>query len=131
MNIKKILGRFEGDVIIWIITIILMVFSMIVIYSAASGLSDDLTKQNFFFYLRSHGFNLILGFLIMYIIHLMDYRWFGRLSKIGIAFGIILLIATIVFGKESNDAKRELFGIQTFYIVEFFVLIYLSQICAK
>jgi cell division protein FtsW len=131
VNIKKILGRFEGDVIIWIITIILMVFSMIVIYSAASGLSDDLTKQNFFFYLRSHGFNLILGFLIMYIIHLMDYRWFGRLSKIGIAFGIILLIATIVFGKESNDAKRELFGIQTFYIVEFFVLIYLSQICAK
>jgi cell division protein FtsW len=131
VNIKKIFGRFEGDRIIWIITVILMVFSMIVIYSAASGLSDDLTKQNFFFYLRSHGFNLLLGFIIIYIIHLIDYRWFGRLSKIGIAFGLLLLIATIAFGQESNDAKRELFGIQTFYIVEFCVLIFMAQISAK
>jgi len=131
VNIKKIFGRFEGDRIIWIITVILMVFSMIVIYSAASGLSDDLTKQNFFFYLRSHGFNLLLGFIIIYIIHLIDYRWIGRLSKIGIAIGLLLLIATIAFGQESNDAKRELFGIQTFYIVEFCVLIFMAQISAK
>jgi cell division protein FtsW len=62
---------------------------------------------------------------------LIDYRWFGRLSKIGIAFGLLLLIATIAFGQESNDAKRELFGIQTFYIVEFCVLIFMAQISAK
>ena len=104
---------------------------MIVIYSAASGLSNDLTKQNFLFYFRSHGFNLILGFILIYVVHLIDFRWFARFSKIGIAVGMILLIATIAFGKESNEAKRELFGIQTFYLVEFTVLVFLAQIIAK
>lgn len=104
---------------------------MIVIYSAASGLSNDLMKQNFLFYFRSHGFNLILGFIIIYIVHLIDFRWFGKLSKIGIAFGLILLIATIAFGQESNEAKRELFGVQTFYVVEFTVLVFLAQLIAK
>lgn len=131
MNIKKFFGKFEGDSIIWIIAACLSIFSMIVIYSAASGLSNDLTKQNFLFYFRSHGFNLILGFILIYVVHLIDFRWFARFSKIGIAVGMILLIATIAFGKESNEAKRELFGIQTFYLVEFTVLVFLAQIIAK
>lgn len=131
LNIRNIIGKFEGDKIIWIIVTCLSVFSMIVIYSAASGLSNDLSKQNFLFYFRSHGFNLLLGFTLMYIIHLIDFRWFGRFSKIGFVFGIILLIATIAFGQESNEAKRELFGIQTFYLVEFSVLVFLAQLIAK
>ncbi len=131
MNIKKFLKKIEGDTIIWIIAACLGIFSMIVIYSAASGLSNDLMKQNFLFYFRSHGFNLILGFIIIYIVHLIDFRWFGRFSKIGIVVGMILLLATIAFGKENNEAKRELFGIQTFYFVEFTVLIFLAQIIAK
>jgi cell division protein FtsW len=123
LKLKNIIGKFEGDKIIWIIVAILSIFSMIVIYSAASGLSDDLMKQNFLFYLRSHGFNLILGFILIYIVHLVDFRWFSKFSKIGIVIGLILLIATIAFGKESNEAKRELFGIQTFYVVEFAVIV--------
>ncbi|NLJ83021.1 MAG: FtsW/RodA/SpoVE family cell cycle protein [Bacteroidales bacterium] len=131
MNMRNIFGKFEGDKIIWIIAACLGIFSMIVIYSAASGLSNDLAKQNFLFYFRSHGFNLLLGFILIYIVHLFDYRWFGRISRIGFVFAIILLVATIAFGHESNEAKRELFGIQTFYIVEFFVIIFLAQIIAK
>jgi cell division protein FtsW len=131
LKLKNIIGKFEGDKIIWIIVAILSIFSMIVIYSAASGLSDDLMKQNFLFYLRSHGFNLILGFILIYVVHLVDFRWFSKFSKIGIVIGLILLIATIAFGKESNEAKRELFGIQTFYVVEFAVIVFLAQLIAK
>jgi cell division protein FtsW len=67
----------------------------------------------------------------MYAISNVNYRWIGRLSKIGLLAGIFLVFLTFVFGESMGDAKRSLriFGIsfQTIQLAEVLFIIYFAQ----
>lgn len=42
----------------------------------------------------------------MYFFHLLDYKYFSRISQIAVILAVPLLLATLIFGNDINEAKR-------------------------
>ena len=131
MENKNIIKKLKGDRVIWGIIVLLCIFSIFVVYSTGSKLADPLHKESLWFLIRGHIFYLLLGFAVMYAVSNINYRWIGRLAKIGLLVGIFLVILTFVFGENMGDAKRSLriFGIsfQTIQLAEVLFIIYFAQ----
>ena len=85
----------RGDRIIWIIVFALSLFSIMVVYSAA-GWSD----------LTSHIIKLLIGLISMYIVHLIPFKYFSKLGKIGYFTSLVLLFMVLVIGVSINGASR-------------------------
>src|SRR5690606_27477014 len=57
-------------------------------------------------YLIKHTLLIFGGFALMYVSHLLDYRWYAGISKILMVITIPLLLYTLVFGETINQANR-------------------------
>ncbi|NEN22978.1 FtsW/RodA/SpoVE family cell cycle protein [Cryomorpha ignava] len=88
------------------VCLILGLVSILAVYSSISSLAYKYTEGNTFYYLFKHGIMLITGFVIMYFVHKINYRYFSRLSQIAIWLAAILLILTLLLGVNLNDASR-------------------------
>lgn len=110
MNINSTVKRFtqltKGDFAIWMIVVVLSLFSMAVIYSATSNLAITKKAGNNQYYLFKQLLFVFVGFLIIYFCHLVDYRYYSRVAQILWLASIPLLLYTLIFGSDVNDAKR-------------------------
>ncbi|MDR1878959.1 MAG: FtsW/RodA/SpoVE family cell cycle protein [Bacteroidales bacterium] len=135
MDKEKLIGKPKGDRVIWGIVIILAVFSIFVVYSTGSKLGDPLHRESLWFLMRKHVFYFILGFIVLYTVSNINFRWIGRLSRIGLLAGFLLVILTFILGEEAGDAKRGFtaFGIsfQTIQLAEVLFVIYFTQWVAR
>ena len=131
MEKMKFLGKLKGDRIIWGIVAFLCIFSVFVVYSTGSKLADPLHKESLWFLIRGHILYLILGVIAMYVVSNVNYRWIGRLSKIGLLVGIILVFLTFMLGESVGGAKRSLqilgISFQTIQLAEVLFIIYFAQ----
>ncbi|MBO7465861.1 MAG: FtsW/RodA/SpoVE family cell cycle protein [Bacteroidales bacterium] len=114
---------------------ILCFCSMVLIYSAASNqLLSPTERHNLLPYIRSHGFYLVLGLLVAGVVQHFDYRRLAPFSRICYILAVVLLLLTIIFGKNSNGVQRsiEIFGrqVQTFYFIVLLVVVYASHAIA-
>jgi len=96
----------KGDRVIWMVSIILSMISLLAVYSSISSLAYKYTQGNTLYYLFKHGIMLITGLGIIYVVHKMNYKYFSRLSQIAIWVAAILLILTLLLGVNLNDASR-------------------------
>ena len=87
--------KLKGDKIIWIIVFALSLLSVMVVYSAA-GWSD----------LTSYIIKLSIGLIAMYIVHLIPFKYFSKLGKIGYFTSLVLLLMVLVIGVSVNGASR-------------------------
>ena len=131
----KLQKPFEGNNIIWVVMFILCFCSMVLIYSAASNqLLSPTERHNLLPYIRSHGFYLVLGLLVAGVVQHFDYRRLAPFSRICYILAVVLLLLTIIFGKNSNGVQRsiEIFGrqVQTFYFIVLLVVVYASHAIA-
>lgn len=101
----KVFNKLKGDRWIWIIVIILSVWSMLAVYSSVGTLAYK-HGEGTEVYLIKHGLMIIGGFVLMYISHLLDYRYYAGISKILMIITIPLLVYTLIFGETINDANR-------------------------
>ncbi len=110
MNINSTIKRFtqltKGDFAIWMIVVVLSLFSMAVIYSATGTLVYTKKAGNTQYYLYKQLLFVFVGFLIIYFCHLVDYRYYSRVAQILWLASIPLLLYTLIFGSDVNDAKR-------------------------
>lgn len=110
MNINSTIKRFtqltKGDFAIWMIVVVLSLFSMAVIYSATSNLAYTKKAGNTQYYLFKQLLFVFVGFLIIYFCHLVDYRYYSRVAQMLWLASIPLLLFTLIFGSDVNDAKR-------------------------
>ena len=103
--IQAILDHTKGDRWIWIIIILLSLISVLAVYSATGTLaykrgvgSESLMLKHLLF--------IVLGFVMIYFAHLLDYRYYAGISKVLMVITIPLLVYTLVFGSHVNDASR-------------------------
>lgn len=96
----------KGDKVIWIVVIILSVFSILAVYSSTGTLAYKKHAGNTEYYLLKHIVILILGFTLMYIIHRIRYNYFSRMSQIALYIAVVLLAFTLFKGTNLNEAKR-------------------------
>lgn len=103
---ESILKYFKGDRIIWTVVLVLCLFSLLAVYSSTGPLAYSKQHGNVSYYLLRHGSFLFLGFIIVYVTHLVPYRYFSRLSQLLLVISIPLLFVTLAFGTSYNDASR-------------------------
>ncbi len=103
--IQAILEHTKGDRWIWIIIILLSLISVLAVYSATGTLaykkgvgSESLMLKHLLF--------IVLGFVLIYFAHLLDYRYYAGISKVLMVVTIPLLVYTLVFGSHVNEASR-------------------------
>lgn len=102
---KKAISKLRGDRMIWAITALLAIFSFLPVYSAASSLAYSIGAGHTFSYFIKHFFHLFLGFLIIYAVHKVPYRYFNGLSVLMFPVIVVLLILTISQGSTIGGAN--------------------------
>lgn len=106
MNIiNKIL---KGDKVIWIVALILGIVSLVVVYSATSALVVNNYGGDTGKLLLKHGGTLLLGYGAMLLAFLIDYRHYSKASMLLLVPILVLLIYTLIFGRNLNAASRSI-----------------------
>jgi cell division protein FtsW len=102
----KIRRYIKGDRIIWIVVLILLVISLLSVYSSTGSLAYQHRSGNTFYYLFKQLKYILLGMTIIFFVHLVPYRVFSRVSIFALYLAIPLLILTIFVGTNFNEATR-------------------------
>lgn len=105
-EIQNITERLQGDRIIWMVVIILFVFSMLAVYSASGSLAFKYTDGDTSHYLWKQVMSAVGGILLMYFAHLINYKYYSRIAQVLWILSIPLLFYTMFFGAKINDASR-------------------------
>ncbi len=103
MKIRKYI---KGDRVIWIVILILLVISLLSVYSSTGSLAYQHRSGNTFFYLFRQLKFILLGLLIIFFVHLVPYKVFSRVSVFALYLAIPLLVLTLVIGTNINEATR-------------------------
>ena len=101
-----VLHRTKGDRVIWTIVIFLSLVSLLAVYSATGSLAYREQGGHIEYYLFKQLSVLGMGLLIIYFAHLVNYTIYSRAAQIGFIISIPLLIYTLAFGHNINDASR-------------------------
>lgn len=102
---KAYLNYLKGDRVIWIITLLMLAFSLVSVYSFVPILVK-IEGGTPFKYLFKHLIYVLIGFAVMYWIHRRDSKYINQISTFGFYVAIGLLIFTFFFGAKVNDAGR-------------------------
>ncbi len=128
---------FKGDLVIWIVMLILATLSTLVVYSSASSLAYRHMQGNTEYYLIKH-FLLVVGSLIaMWGAHRIDYRYYAGLAKLALWISVPMLLITWRYGLTFNEASRWLTipminkSFQTADLAQLALIIYIANKLAK
>ncbi len=103
---KRLLKYLEGDRVIWIVAVILAVFSILAVYSSISTLAFGERGASAESFLFKHILMLVSGFVLMYFAHRIPYKYYSRLSQLLIWLAVFLLVLTLFIGIDINEAHR-------------------------
>ena len=131
----NIISKLKGDKVVWYVVLALSIFSFLPVFSASSNFGSTLIFSNLF----KHVAIIIIGILIMYATHLVDYKNFKGLSKIILPFVILLLAFTAFQGNEIEGANANRWlnipfvgvSFQPSSLASIFLLIYVSTYLSK
>ena len=98
-------NKTKGDKYIWVIVVILTLVSMLVVYSSTGTLAYKLSKSTEFYLFKQILF-VIAGVVIIYFTHRVNYTVYSRISVFIYLISIPLLLYTLFFGANLNDANR-------------------------
>ncbi len=133
----KFFSSIKGDKVIWVVVIILSIFSILAVYSSTGTLAYKYQSGNTEYYLFKHFTILIFGFILMYVAHLIKYTYFSRISQIALFITVPLLVFTLFSGTTYNEASRWLtlpvinLTFQTSDLAKFVLIIYVARLLAK
>ncbi|MFM7663878.1 MAG: FtsW/RodA/SpoVE family cell cycle protein, partial [Bacteroidota bacterium] len=102
---KLLITYLKGDLVIWIITLLLLALSIVTVYSFVPILVK-MEGSSPFHYLFKHLIYVVLGFSSIFFLHRVDPKYFSQIAKFSYYFAVALLIFTFFFGKEVNGAGR-------------------------
>jgi len=98
--------EWKGDKVMWLIIGILLGFGLLAVYSATGSMAYLRYKGNTEMYLIKQLIMVGIGLLCMYACHRQNYLIYNKLAPVLFLIAIPLLIYTLAFGVETNDAKR-------------------------
>jgi cell division protein FtsW len=128
---------FKGDRTIWLIVILLSIFSILAVYSSTGTLAYKYQSGNTEYYLFKHFIILLFGFGLMYFSHIVRYTFYARLSKIGLFITVPLLVLTLASGTHLNEASRWLtlpvvnLSFQTSDLAKLSLILFVARMLSK
>lgn len=135
---KKLFNTYlKGDPYIWGVVIVLSIFGVLAVYSSTASLAYVERGGNTEYYLIKHMALLVFGLFAMWLTHLINIQYFSRISQLLLYISIPLLLYTLIFGVEINDAKRWVslpviqLTIQTSDIAKLALIAYVARFMSK
>ena len=123
LNLSKNI-KLEGDKTIWTVVFLLLIISILVVYSV-EGLYST----------KSHVRNILIGLASMYAVHKLKFKYFSKLSVVGIIISVFLLVFVYFIGMEINGAKRWIslgsLSFQPSDLAKVVVLVFMSRQISK
>jgi len=101
----NLVSKTKGDRVIWGIVIILTLVSLLVVYSSTGSLAYKYSRSTESYLFKQFAF-IILGVLIIYFAHRVNYTLYSRIASILFIASILLLIYTYFFGVRLNEGTR-------------------------
>ncbi|WKD85840.1 putative peptidoglycan glycosyltransferase FtsW [Polaribacter huanghezhanensis] len=134
-----LLKHIKGDKTIWTIVAVLAIFSFMPVYSASTNLVYVVGSGSTFGYLIKHMILLIMGFVIIYGVHKIPYRYFSGGSVLMLPIIILLLIYTLSQGTTIGGANASRWiripfvgvGFQTSTLAGLILMVYVARYLAK
>ncbi|MEO1435253.1 MAG: FtsW/RodA/SpoVE family cell cycle protein [Bacteroidota bacterium] len=102
----KISSQFRGDRSIWLVVVLLSLFSLLAVFSTTAALAYRERGGDTSFFVMKHMLLLVGGFALMYICYLIHYMRYSKFSPMLLVITVVLLIYTFFFGTTLNDATR-------------------------
>ena len=105
-QIKNFSQRTKGDKVIWALVILLVLASLLVVYSATGSLAYKLYKGNTEIYLFKQIAFISIGLAVIYFAHRVNYTIWSKVAYFLFILSIPLLIYTLFFGVRMNEGSR-------------------------
>ena len=101
----NIVNKTKGDKTIWAIVIILILSSLLLVYSSTGSLAYRMERSTESYLFKQ--FSLIIGgLLIIYLAHRINYTYYSRIALFAFLLSIPLLVYTLFFGVQLNAGSR-------------------------
>jgi len=129
--------RTRGDKYIWGLVIVLSLISILVVYSATGSLAYKMYRGNTSVYLFKQVIFTLVGLVVIFGLHRINYTVFSKIATILFALSIPLLIYTLFFGAKINEGSRWIklpiinLTIQSSDIAKLALFMYISKVLSK
>ena len=129
--------RGKVDFTILFVITVLCAFGLVMIFSASYYYAQHYSGANndSFYYLKRQLVYLLVGYPLMLLISLIDFRIVERLRSLFLAVSIILLVAVLLWGRDLNGGKRWLeiagISIQPSELAKFGLMIFMCSYMSR
>jgi cell division protein FtsW len=130
-------SRTRGDKVIWTAVFLLAIVSLLVVYSSTGLLAYKMYKGNTEVYLFKQFAFILVGIMIIYFAHQVNYTIYSKVAKILFILSIPLLFYTLFFGVKLNEGSRWIrlpiinMTFQTSDLAKLALFMYLSRLLSK
>ena len=124
---------FGGDKVLWTVIIVLLIFSMLLTFSATVYKPGGTPTAKLINQLVFIG----AGIAALLVVHVIKYQFYGRIANAVFIFGLILTVLAMVIGPEEAGARRDLdiplihIRFQPFEILKIGVIMVLAKQLAR
>jgi cell division protein FtsW len=135
--VNRFHSRTKGDKIIWTSVVLLALVSLLAVYSSTGLLAYKMYKGNTEIYLFKQFAFIIVGVLIIYFAHQVNYIIYSKVAKILFLISIPLLVYTLFFGVKLNEGSRWIrlpiinLTFQTSDLAKLALFMFLSRLLSK
>jgi cell division protein FtsW len=129
--------RTKGDKVIWAVVVLLALVSLLAVYSSTGLLAYKMYKGNTEIYLFKQFAFIVVGVLVIYLAHQVNYIIYSRVAKILFFLSIPLLVYTLFFGVKLNEGSRWIrlpiinLTFQTSDLAKLALFMFLSRLLSK
>lgn len=136
-RLSQLVSKTRGDKVIWALTVLLVLISLLAVYSATGSLAYKNYKGNTEVYLFKQVAFIFIGMLVIYFAHRVNYTYYSGIAKILFILTIPLLIYTLFFGVTMNEGSRWIklpiinMTMQTSDLAKLALFMYLARLLSK
>jgi cell division protein FtsW len=130
-------SKTKGDKVIWTTVVVLAAVSLLVVYSSTGLLAYKMYKGNTEIYLFKQFAFILVGVMIIYFAHQVNYTVYSKVARILFLISIPLLIYTLFFGVKLNEGSRWIrlpiinMTFQTSDLAKLSLFMYLSRLLSR
>jgi len=123
--------------VIWTAVVLLAVVSLLVVYSSTGLLAYKMYKGNTEIYLFKQFAFIMVGVMIIYFAHQVNYTVYSKVARILFVLSIPLLLYTLFFGVRLNEGSRWIrlpiinLTFQTSDLAKLALFMYLSRLLSR
>lgn len=134
---SKVLAQGRMDFSILLVVTVLCAFGLVMIFSASYYYAQHYSGTNYdsFYYLKRQAIYLLIGYPIMLLLSLLNYRIIERVNVPALILSVVLLIAVLLWGENLNGGRRWLdirgISVQPSEIAKFGLMIFMCAYMSK